>query len=167
VYWVKNVGGAVRRFDLPPMRECQLVDLVLTHCNRGQAPSHIWISTYQLELGLLLLWLLILISGAPLTTLAERRLESVGNPAGRRPTDSSLRSGIPSLGEVPSGGARALWLLWGFSKVTRRKGGTVGSRYRSNGYVLGQIQRHGRPRGRHGTKPPHHQEISQLERQTR
>src|SRR5471032_382307 len=42
----------------------------------------------------------------------------------RRPTDSSLRSGTPSLSEVPSGGARALWLLWGFSKVTRRKGGT-------------------------------------------
>jgi hypothetical protein len=24
------------------MRECQLMDLVLTHCNRGQAPSHIF-----------------------------------------------------------------------------------------------------------------------------
>ena len=24
------------------MRECQLMDLVLTHCNRGQAPSHIY-----------------------------------------------------------------------------------------------------------------------------
>ena len=79
-----NVGGG-----LPPMRECQLVDLVLTHCNRGQVesshrPSHIWISIYQLDLGLLLLWLLILILGAPSNTLAERRLESVGNPAGRR-----------------------------------------------------------------------------------
>jgi len=30
------------------------------------------------------LWLLILILGAPSNTLAERRLESVGNPAGRR-----------------------------------------------------------------------------------
>jgi hypothetical protein len=32
-------------------------------------------------------------------------------------------------------GARALWLLWGFSKVTRRKGGTLSRRYRNNGYV--------------------------------
>ena len=55
--------------------------------------------------------------------------------AWRRPTDSSLCSGTPSPGEVPSGGARALWLLWGFSKVTRRQGGTLSSRYRSNGYV--------------------------------
>ena len=37
-----------------------LVDLVLSHCNRGQVesshrPSHIWISIYQMDLGLLLL----------------------------------------------------------------------------------------------------------------
>jgi hypothetical protein len=32
-------------------------------------------------------------------------------------------------------GARALWLLWGFSKVTRRKGGTLSGRDRRNGYV--------------------------------
>ncbi|EIK63404.1 hypothetical protein PflSS101_3050 [Pseudomonas lactis] len=31
--------------------------------------------------------------------------------AWRRPTDSSLRSGTPSPGEVPSGGARAFCLL--------------------------------------------------------
>ncbi|TKJ79084.1 hypothetical protein PspCFBP13509_14065 [Pseudomonas sp. CFBP13509] len=54
-----------------------------------------------------------------------------------------------------------------FPKVTRCKSGTLSGRYRSNGYVLGQTQRHGRPRGRHGTKPPHHKEISQPERQTR
>jgi len=52
----------------------------------------------------------------------------------RRPTEQCRSEGTPSLGEVPSGGARALWLLWGFSKVTRRKGGTNSSRYRSNGY---------------------------------
>ncbi len=44
-------------------------------------------------------------------------------------------TGTPSPGEVPSGGARALWLLWGFSKVTRRQGGTLSGRYRSNGYT--------------------------------
>ncbi|TKJ73073.1 hypothetical protein PspCFBP13509_29025 [Pseudomonas sp. CFBP13509] len=38
-------------------------------------------------------------------------------------------------------------------KVTRCKSGTLSGRYRSNGYVLGQIQRHGRPEGRHGSKP--------------
>ncbi|MCP1517366.1 hypothetical protein J2Y74_001676 [Pseudomonas migulae] len=32
-------------------------------------------------------------------------------------------------------GARALWLLWGFSKVTRCKSETISSRDRSNGYV--------------------------------
>ncbi|SDT51879.1 hypothetical protein SAMN04490206_3478 [Pseudomonas umsongensis] len=42
---------------------------------------------------------------------------------------------MPSLSEAPSGGARALWLLSRFSKVTRRKGETISSRYRSNGYV--------------------------------
>jgi hypothetical protein len=42
---------------------------------------------------------------------------------------------MPSLGEVPSGGARALWLLSRFSKVTRRKGATKSRRYRHNGYV--------------------------------
>ncbi len=54
-----------------------------------------------------------------------------------------------------------------FSKVTRRKGGTNISRYRSNGYVLDKTQRHGRPKGRHGTNLPHHSEIFQPERQTR
>ncbi|SDQ03940.1 hypothetical protein SAMN04490207_3946 [Pseudomonas gessardii] len=72
-----------------------------------------------------------------------------GKPAGRRfsragpwmahrggPPNQCRMTGTPSLGEVPSGGARALWLLWGFSKVTRRQGGTLSGRYRSNGYVL-------------------------------
>jgi hypothetical protein len=57
-----------------------------------------------------------LISGAPLTTMAERRHCAVGTSA-------------------PSGGAGALWLLSRFSKVTRCKSGTLSSRYRSNGNV--------------------------------
>jgi len=36
-----NVGGAVRRFDLPPIRVCQSHLNQLTHRYRGQAPSHI------------------------------------------------------------------------------------------------------------------------------
>ncbi len=43
---------------LLPMRECQLMHLWLTHCHREQAPSHIWKCIYQVDLGLLLLWLL-------------------------------------------------------------------------------------------------------------
>ncbi|WP_235369415.1 hypothetical protein, partial [Pseudomonas fluorescens] len=34
-----------------------------------------------------------------------------------------------------SGGARAFCLLLRFSKVSRRQGGTLSGRYRSNGYV--------------------------------
>ncbi len=71
-----------------------------------------------------------------------------GNPAGRRvsragpgmahrggPPNQCRMTGTPSLGEVPSGGARALCLLWGSSKVSRRKGGTNSRRNPSNGYV--------------------------------
>ncbi|SUD45879.1 Uncharacterised protein [Pseudomonas fluorescens] len=71
-----------------------------------------------------------------------------GKPAGRRfsragpwmahrggPPNQCRMTGTPSLGEVPSGGARALCLLWGSSKVSRRKGGTNSRRNRSNGYV--------------------------------
>ena len=63
---------------------------------------------------------------------------------------------MPSLGEAPSGGARALWLLWGFSKVTRRKGGTHSSRDRNNGYVLNPTQKAGQPRDRHRGQAPSH-----------
>ncbi len=43
---------------------------------------------------------------------------------------------MPSLGEAPSVGAKTFWLLLGrLPKVTRCKSGTIGSRYRSNGYV--------------------------------
>ena len=67
---------------------------------------------------------------------------------GGGPPNHCRITGTPSLGEVPSVGARALWLLWGFSKVTRRKGGTHSSRYPSNGYVPGLIQHSGRLSGR-------------------
>ncbi len=48
---------------------------------RGQARSHIWTEygTYK-PVGYKAAALLILILGAPSNTLAERRLESVGNP---------------------------------------------------------------------------------------
>ncbi|XOQ19531.1 MAG: hypothetical protein ACFWTR_02290 [Pseudomonas shahriarae] len=71
-----------------------------------------------------------------------------GNPAGRRvsragpwmahrggPPNQCRMTGTPSLGEVPSGGARALCLLSRCSKVTRRKGGTNSRHNRNNGYV--------------------------------
>ncbi|KPU61897.1 hypothetical protein AN403_5945 [Pseudomonas fluorescens] len=42
---------------------------------------------------------------------------------------------MPSLGEAPNVRGKALWLLSRFSKVTRRKGGTLSGRYLNNGYV--------------------------------
>ncbi|CAI8747951.1 hypothetical protein EMIT0357P_160051 [Pseudomonas marginalis] len=44
--------------------------------------------------------------------------------------------------------------FWVLPKVSRCKSGTLGGRDRSNGYVLSQTQRHGRPEGRHGTQLP-------------
>ncbi len=86
--------------------------------------------------------------GAPLTTLAARGLESVGNPAGRRVSRAGPRMahrGGPRIqvcvrahragGEVPSGGARALWLLWCFSKVTRCKSETNTRHNTKTGYT--------------------------------
>ena len=67
---------------------------------------------------------------------------------GGGPPNHCRITGTPSLGEVPSVGARALWLLWGFSKVTRCKSGTPSSRYLDNGYVPGLIQSPGRLSGR-------------------
>ena len=98
--------------------------------------------------ALLLIWLLIL--GAPLNHDGRRQVLRSGHPgmdagvAATRPwmadrggpTEQCLTAGMPSLGEAPSGGAKALWLLSRSSKVTRRKGGTNSRRDRSNGYVL-------------------------------
>ena len=67
---------------------------------------------------------------------------------GGGPPNTCRITGTPSLGEVPSVGARALCLLWGFSKVSRRKGGTISSRYLNNGYVPSLIQHSGRLSGR-------------------
>ncbi|VCU67011.1 hypothetical protein [Pseudomonas synxantha] len=70
-------------------------------------------------------------------------------------------TGTPSLSEVPSGGARALLVTFGwagipgsFPKVTRCKSGTNSNRYRSNGYVLGLIQDPGRLQDRHREQAP-------------
>ncbi len=54
---------------------------------------------------------------------------------GGGPPNQCRITGTPSLSEVPSGGARAFCLLLRFSKVSRRQGGTLRGRYRSNGYV--------------------------------
>src|SRR5450830_1615901 len=66
---------------------------------------------------------------------------------------------MPSLGEAPSGGARAFCLLLRFSKVSRRKGGTHSGRYLNNGYVLIPTRAKGRPTGRHGSKLPRHRSV--------
>ncbi|VCU62906.1 hypothetical protein [Pseudomonas synxantha] len=103
--------------------------------------------------------LLILILGAPLNHAGRNSTGIWGvnrqgcrfsRPApwmarGGGPPNPWRITGTPSLSEVPSGGARALWLLSRFSKVTRCKSGTNSGRYLNNGYVLGLIQHPGRP----------------------
>ena len=93
--------------------------------------------------------LLILILGAPSNhagrnSILIRRVNRQGCRFSRAGPGMALRggppnqcriTGMPSLGEGPSGGARALWLLSRSSKVTRCKSGTVSGRYRRNGYV--------------------------------
>ena len=92
---------------------------------------------------------LLLISGAPLNHAGRNSTVIWGvnrqgcrfsRPApwmarGGGPPNHWRITGIPSLSEVPSGGARAFCLLCRFCKVSRRQGGTLSGRYRSNGYV--------------------------------
>ena len=54
---------------------------------------------------------------------------------GGGPPNTCRITGTPSVSEVPSVGARAFCLLLRFSKVSRRKGGTLSRRYRTNRYV--------------------------------
>ena len=54
---------------------------------------------------------------------------------GGGPPNPCRITGMPSLGEAPSVGARAFCLLLRSSKVSRRKGGTLSRRYPKNGYV--------------------------------
>src|SRR5471032_91942 len=144
--------------------------------HRRQARSHIWIAVHQIEMcccavALLLLQplrsatrppcsafdldlFLTLILGAPSTTLAERRLETVGNPAGRRVSrvgpwmarhgGPRIQAGVRAcrawarhrvVGQRPFG---YFWLgrhSGRLPKVTRCKSGTLSGRYRSNGYA--------------------------------
>ncbi len=94
---------------------------------------------------------LLLILGAPLNH-AGRNLTGIwgvnrqgcrfSRPApwmarGGAPPNHWRITGTPSLSEVPSGGARAFCLLLRFSKVSRCQSGTLGGRYRRNGYVNG------------------------------
>ena len=115
---------------------------------QGNAASQLWLCCCS-AVAPLLIWLLILISGAPLNHAGRRQVLRSGHPgmdagvAATRPwmadrggpTEQCLTAGMPSLGEAPSGGARAFCLLWRFSKVSRRKGGTLSGHDRSNGYV--------------------------------
>ena len=52
------------------------------------------------------------------------------------PPDGHRSEGTLSLSEVPYVRGQPFWLLFRrLEKVTRRKGGTLSSRYRSNGYA--------------------------------
>ncbi len=106
--------------------------------------------------------LVILISGAPLNHAGRNSTGIWGvnrqgcrfsRPApwmarGGGPPNHWRITGTPSLGEVPSGGARAFCLLLRFSKVSRCQSGTLGGRYLHNGYVLSLILNPGRLSGR-------------------
>ena len=123
----------------------------LIHRHRRQASSHRGECSFAPRLCCCsaVALLLILILGAPLNHDGRRQVLRSGHPgmdagvAATRPwmadrggpTEQCLTAGMPSLGEAPSGGARALCLLWRSSKESRRKGGTNSRRYRSSGYV--------------------------------
>ncbi|MVV49599.1 hypothetical protein EJA72_15340 [Pseudomonas sp. PB120] len=53
---------------------------------------------------------------------------------GGGPTEQCRSEGMPSLGEAPSGGARAFGYL-ALLQVTRRKGGTNSRHHQRNGYT--------------------------------
>ncbi len=103
----------------------------------------------RVALDLALDLLVILISGAPSNHAGRNSTGIWGvNRQGcrfSRPAPWMARGGgppnhwritdTPSLSEVPSGGARAFCLLLRCSKVSRRQGGTLSGRYRSNGYA--------------------------------
>ncbi|TPG77893.1 hypothetical protein EAH74_26630 [Pseudomonas mandelii] len=69
---------------------------------------------------------------------------------GGGPTEQDRSEGMPSLGEAPNDRGKSLWLLGAgprrLFKVTRRKGGTLSSRYRRNGYAP---QPKSKKKGRH------------------
>ena len=110
--------------------------------HRGQASSHRGVQLRAV--ALLLIWLLILISGAPLNHAGRRQVLRSGHPgmdagvAATRPwmadrggpTEQCLTAGMPSLGEAPSGGARVFCLLSRSTKVSRCKGGTNSRHYK-------------------------------------
>ncbi len=105
------------------------------------------------------LLILLLISGAPLNHAGRNSTGIWGvnrqgcrfsRPApwmarGGGPPNHWRITGTPSLGEVPSGGARAFCLLLRFSKVSRRQGGTLRGRYLNNGYAPGPTVLTARP----------------------
>ncbi len=115
-----QIKSRARRPYSRPVFEGELGEI----CGGRHAPGNHDAKRAALDLDLLV----ILISGAP--------------PNHWRIT------GTPSLGEVPSGGARAFCLLLRCSKVSRCQSGTLSGRYRSNGYVLIPTQLNGRPEGR-------------------
>ncbi|TWR63482.1 hypothetical protein FIV39_22330 [Pseudomonas grimontii] len=77
--------------------------------------------------------------------------------AWRRPPKSLSDYGHTEPGRGAEWWGEAFLVTFGaLPKVTRCKSGTLSSRYRSNGYVLGLIQKNGRPRGRHRGQAPSH-----------
>ena len=121
----------------------------------------------RVALDLALDLLVILISGAPSNHAGRNSTVIWGvnrqgcrfsRPApwmarGGGPPNHWRITGTPSPGEVPSGGARAFCLLLRCSKVSRRQGGTLSGRCRSNGYVHNPIVLTARPPSRASPLP--------------
>ncbi len=145
------VGAAVRRFDLRANAVYQSIYPSLTHRIREQARSHKrhahdstirsavrpprFACEFDLRRPVKPRW-------------PSSDIDFGSKPAGRRfsragpwmahrgdPQNQCRMTGTPSLGEVPSGGARAFCLLLRCSKVSRCKSGTYSRRDRGNGYV--------------------------------
>ena len=147
-----QIKSRARRPYSRPVFEGELGEI----CGGRHAPGNHDAKRAALDLDLLL------ISGAPLNHAGRNSTGIWGvnrqgcrfsRPApwmarGGGPPNHWRITGTPSLGEVPSGGARAFCLLLRFSKVSRCQSGTLSGRYRSNGYVLIPTQRNGRPKGR-------------------
>ncbi|MDQ0740750.1 hypothetical protein QF045_003610 [Pseudomonas sp. W4I3] len=118
------------------------------------------------------LLILLLILGAPLNHAGRNSTVIWGvNRQGcrfSRPAPWMARGGGPPKSVADYGhterergaewwGKSPLGYFWGsFPKVTRRKGGTLSRRYRSNGYVRALIQHPGRLSGRHREQAPSH-----------
>ena len=145
------VGPGGRGFSVETAEGCESVAAFAAFGSsylNSRSANHPAYRDPVLLLILLLIWLLILRApsnhagrNSTLRRGANRQGCRFSRPrpwmaVGGGATPQCRITGMPSTSEGPSGGAQTFWLLLGrLPKVTRRKGGTVSSHHRSNGYV--------------------------------